>query len=66
MPMSVIVNSETAFLGVDASHLLVHDGERFLGAHHVSNIDILEACLQIEELKNRTVTSVIPAHEAFN
>jgi hypothetical protein len=32
----------------------------------VSNIDIFEACLQIEELKNRTVTSVIPAHEAFN
>jgi hypothetical protein len=66
LPQGVVVDGKCAFLRVDSCHLLVHDGEGLLGAHNLPDVDILKACLNVKELEDRAIPSVIPSYEAFN
>ena len=66
LPQGVVVDGKCAFLWVYACHLLVHYCEGLFGAHYLPDVDILEACLQVKELEDRAIPSVIPSYEAFN
>ena len=66
LPRGVVVDGKCALLRVYPCHLLVHDCEGLLGAHNLPDVDIFEACLQVKELEDRAIASVIPSYEAFN